>query len=85
MDEVLVLPAVHCGGVRRVRVAQLLLVGVLQVLRIQAALGVEVSHQAGSAGSRQALRQEVVPNPFLIGAHRAQSFLSRHRSSLWCR
>lgn len=66
-DEVGVAPGVHGGRVLGVREAQAPLVGVLEVYRIEPALGVEVAHQPGHTGRAETFAAEVVPDGPLGG------------------
>ena len=66
-DEVGIAPGVHGGRVLGVREAQALLVGVLEVVRIEPALGVEVAHQPGHSGRAETFAAEIVPDGPLGG------------------
>ena len=82
-DEVGILPGVHGGRILGVREAQALLVGVLEVLRIEPALGVQIAHEPRHAGGAHAFDDEIVPDgPLSCGPCRLHGLLSGRAGAL---
>ena len=62
MHKILIDSGVYLSSVVLVRKPQLLFVAVLEIGGLQAALGVEIPHQAGRSTVREALLLEKIPN-----------------------